>query len=148
MKVSEQMELPLIVSDKCTLCGACANACPTAALGSRVLDGRVQLIFGVSLCKPSLCEALCVSVCPEKAISLHFPPPHRDTETAILAEDALVRCKACGLPYASERLKNRTRELLASKKANKAAIDATDYCPACRRLERSTLPKGMMNAPR
>lgn len=148
MKASEHMELPLVVSDRCTLCGACSNACPTRALRTQVFDGHVQLFLGVSDCRPFLCRGLCVSLCPENAISLRFTPQEADTEAVVLMEDGLVRCKACGLPYTSERMKNHTQMLLARGKANKAAIDAMDYCPVCRRSESLALLRGMMSASR
>ena len=147
MKDSEQTEPSLTVSDKCTLCDACSNACPTTALRIRVLDGRVQLLFGPADCRPLLCESLCVRLCPEKAISLHPPPRNGGARTVILMEDALASCTACGLPYTSERRKNRAQELLVYKKANRTAIDAMNYCPACRRSG-SLISKGMKSVSR
>ena len=60
----------------------------------------------------------------------------------ILMEDALAKCGACGLPYTSERRKSRAQELLVRKKAKQAALDALDYCPACRRSG-SLVSRGM-----
>ena len=58
--------LPMIDEKKCTVCGDCADICPTGALG--LLNN--QMIFQ----NPGNCTycTLCEQICPQKAIRCEF----------------------------------------------------------------------------
>jgi len=71
--------------------------------------------------------------CPENAISLDLTVKQKEAEAVLLAEDGLARCNGCGSPYTSSKVRSRMKEILLRKKGTEFAIDALNYCPACRR---------------
>jgi electron transfer flavoprotein alpha subunit len=52
----------LIISDKCTLCGKCVEACPFGAL--KIVGGKVEVDGNCRMC------GICIKQCPENAISI------------------------------------------------------------------------------
>ena len=52
----------LIISDKCTLCGKCVEACPFGAL--EMTGKKIEVNSSCRLCK------ICIKQCPEQAISI------------------------------------------------------------------------------
>ena len=91
----------------CTLCMACAVACPAGALFAR---GEVpRLEFVESRCHQ--CR-LCQEACPEEAISMRpriLCDPEAVETPAVLNEAEPVRCIQCGAPFASQAMINRIR---------------------------------------
>jgi ferredoxin len=101
----------LLDKDACTLCMACAGACPTGALTA---GGDVpRLNFSESDCHQC---GLCLEACPEAALQLlprllctgdkHGPP-------AVLQEAEPFTCIECGLPFASQAMIHRLQDKLA-----------------------------------
>ena len=96
--------------DTCTLCMACAGACPASA----VLAGgdSPRLLFVEENC---LQCGLCEKACPESAIQLR---PRLLTDSAarkwtrVVNEDKAVNCLQCGKPFASARIVGRIEEKL------------------------------------
>lgn len=88
----------LAVSDLCTACGACANACPTQALRLEKAedDSSFKLTFIAKDCIG--CEA-CVHVCAPAAITLDHVPDFMQvfgsTEPLAIHSGKLVRCSRC-----------------------------------------------------
>jgi ferredoxin len=97
--------------DRCTVCGACAIACPTSAL---TLDEGEELIeLGHD---PGACVACdrCLTACPEDALELR-----RGIDVARLRRPALgiatarrERCTVCGTTLPPAQMRRRLRELL------------------------------------
>jgi len=120
---------------RCTLCFACINLCPTSAL--RAVDAKTQqLVFQESACVQC---GLCVVGCPEKALSLHarFAPQTLANMTrTVLHQDEQLACTSCGTPFISRRL---LASSLARLKDHPVMAtggrEALMTCPSCRQRE-------------
>ena len=119
----------LKVSESCTLCSACAVACPH---GSLRLDER-HVFFNASTCTGC---GLCVSTCPERSITLSSSSGRMSqvTNSERVYQDELVACAKCGAPIGSVKFINRVTTLLGpDSKFEK-------YCPKCKaQVVRGTL---------
>jgi ferredoxin len=119
-------------SSLCTLCMACAVACPTGALSA---GGDVpRLAFLESRCHQ--CR-LCEVTCPEGAI--HLSPrilcdPAAVETPASLREVEPFRCIECGIPFASQVMINRMREKLTGHwmYAGERQLRRLQMCRTCR----------------
>lgn len=97
--------------DRCTLCGACAIACPTAALTLEQGDSALVLEHDPRRC--IACDR-CTAVCPEDALAVR---PGIDVLRlrggAVAATRAdSERCLVCGERLPPETMRRRLRELL------------------------------------
>lgn len=110
----------------CSLCGMCAQGCPTGALAYREKNGQASLSFQASLC--ALC-GLCVEACPEKALGLKrsFAPRLLSGPPQILQESLLARCCRCGGEILPQKLMDDVLGRLPV-----ALAYLKDYCPHCR----------------
>jgi ferredoxin len=94
-----------VAAQACTLCMACAGACPTGALAGG--QGLPCLRFVEARCVQC---GLCAGACPEQAITLTprllFDPASAES-TEVLLEEAPVACIHCGTPFASHRMIER-----------------------------------------
>jgi ferredoxin len=118
--------------DACTLCMACAGACPSGALSS---GGNVpRLVFQEFLCHQC---GLCRETCPEDAIEL-MPRLRLDDDSTggrtVLREAEPFRCIECGAPFASPRMIDRMKEKLASHwmYASEKQLRRLQMCRTCR----------------
>ncbi len=101
----------VVLEEACTLCMACAGACPTGALTAG--GDLPRLYFAENLCHQC---GLCLEVCPEAAVQLrprllctgddHGPP-------IVLQETEPVSCIECGAPFASRAMIDRLQDKLA-----------------------------------
>ena len=94
-------------SAACTLCMACAVACPSGALSAKGDVPRLELL-------ESRCHqcGLCEEACPEGAIRLlprMLCDPDAVETPAVLNEAEPLRCIECGMPFASQAMINRIR---------------------------------------
>jgi len=89
-----------IDSERCTLCGACADRCPEGALSLGGAQYRLQLIFDPMRC--TACEA-CL-ICPEGALHIEKIAVRESSVPAILVEDRMLRCSQCGQEIGPARL--------------------------------------------
>jgi len=115
----------------CTVCLACAHACPSQAL--RADEAERRLRFTESRC---LQCGLCAGVCPEQALALR-PRLLRDAaarrEERTLAEDGRHACPGCGTPFVGAAVLDRSLQFLrAQGMLDAAAAARLHYCPACR----------------
>lgn len=96
----------------CTLCMACASACPSAAIVDT--PGEPKLRFVESACVQC---GLCVNTCPEKALTLvpqlDFTPAAMQPVT--LYEEEPFACISCGTPFATRSTIERITRQLAGK---------------------------------
>jgi ferredoxin len=114
----------------CTLCGACAAACPAEALTREDDSGSVVLAFAAARC--TACGR-CVPACPEPGVlqlARTTDPQRLRRGSAVLARSPYRRCAACGTPFAPEAMAARVAALLRDNPA--VARLAADCCPACR----------------
>ncbi len=116
----------------CTLCMACAAACPSGALSS----GREapRLVFQESECHQC---GLCREVCPEDAIRLvpGLRPGHDAASTpTVIRESEPFRCVECGVPFAPPAMIDRMKQKLAGHRmyAGERQLRRLGMCRACR----------------
>ncbi|MCL2482574.1 MAG: hypothetical protein FWF43_03990 [Propionibacteriaceae bacterium] len=110
----------LTVSEACTSCSACVQACSQGAL--RLDDAT--LWFQIASC--SGCGA-CVNCCPQHAITLSTSDDTGAAATSIIAvhTDDQVTCRNCGQPVGSRLLLAKVTALLGQP-----TVD--DLCPDCK----------------
>lgn len=112
----------LTVTDSCTLCGACAKACPHDSLR---LDGS-HLFFSASTCTGC---GLCVATCPEHSVALAGASAKMSQvmQSERICEDELVMCARCGAPLGSAKFVSRVTSILGPD------ARLVNYCPACKK---------------
>jgi ferredoxin len=114
----------------CTVCGACASACPTGALTLREHADKVWLHLDPAAC--TACQH-CVSACPERALTVRA-----ETDVVTLAAgtvvpktSAVTKCRGCGRPVAADAMIRRVQSLLLDQPAD--LLDALGtLCGSCR----------------
>ncbi len=116
-----------VVEDACTLCGACAQACPTGSL-SQVEDERIRLLFDP--CRCAACAA-CVAACPERAISVEavVDPTVVLGGIAALAAAERQACERCGGALPPPGMRARIWETLGGSDESRP-LDMS-ICVAC-----------------
>lgn len=118
--------------DRCTVCFACVNLCPTHALTSA--EGSLpELRFTESRCVQC---GLCEHGCPERAISLvpqfEIRRSAREEFRALCADESF-NCTKCGTPFISKRMLTRSMEMMKDHPLLKQeGIDRLKLCMACR----------------
>lgn len=97
--------------DRCTVCGACASACPTEALVLRETETGLALEHDPARCVA--CDR-CVSVCPEHALEVMagVEPSRLRAGTLELIASAHERCTVCGTQLPPLAMRRRVAELL------------------------------------
>jgi tetrathionate reductase subunit B len=115
-----------VVDDACTLCGACARACPTGALD--LTDGRLTT-RDVDCVECGMCTA----ACPEGAVEVVTAATSDLLVRRELVADDVVPCVVCGEPHLPARLLDRARRVVAaSDRPPTHASRQLDRCPSCR----------------
>ena len=116
----------------CTLCMACAVACPSGALTAG--GDTPRLTFIESRCHQC---GLCKDACPEAAIRL-LPrilcDPAAVDAPAILREAEPFRCVVCGVPFATQAMIDRMQEKLTGHwmYAGERQLRRLRMCRTCR----------------
>jgi ferredoxin len=116
---------------KCTMCLACAGACPENAL----LDAKdtPQLRFIERNCVQC---GLCEKTCPEDAIALtpRLLLTTDATRPVVVNEDKVVACLRCGKPFANQRIIDNMLGKLATHSmfSDPAALNRLKMCQDCR----------------
>ena len=116
------------VGAACTVCSACASACPTGAL--ELVDGENTIVL---LHDPGLCTGcgLCARVCPERVIDVTRGLDLRRLGGRLeLASARKHRCRRCGAPLPPAAVVERNRRLLAGTWPLLAGMP-DDLCPPC-----------------
>ncbi|MFP6748661.1 MAG: 4Fe-4S binding protein [Alphaproteobacteria bacterium] len=131
--------------DGCTLCLACTNACPTNAL--RDTPDYPRLNFVETACIQC---GLCVSTCPEKAITLQprlvFTGAARDTR--VIKEEEPFDCIRCGTPFATKSMIETVSERMSTHSMfpNEQALRRLKMCADCRIVDMSETNPDPMTA--
>lgn len=113
-------------ADACTLCGACARACPTGALD--LTAGRLT-----TLAIDCIRCGMCAAACPEGVVEVATAAPSDLLVRRELVVDEVVPCTVCGTPHLPARLLDRAREVVAaSGRPPTHASRQIDRCPSCR----------------
>lgn len=114
----------------CTLCGVCAQACPTQALGLAHNPIGETLTFRHARC---VACGTCVEQCPEKVLhldrTLDFGRLGGPGE--VLARTRVIRCRLCQQVIASASMLARVQQTLRSLPSG-ALWDPSELCASCR----------------
>jgi len=93
------MLLPVVLrADDCTLCGFCAQVCPTRAL--KVMQNAEGDFLSLNTAECVHCTK-CERICEFHALKMSLPAPSAG-ETLILRQSPHARCQTCGKPIASQ----------------------------------------------
>lgn len=97
-------------AEACTLCLACAGACPTNALSDN--PDQPMLRFTESACVQC---GICAATCPEDAITLvpQIDFPAWDAPRRTLKEEQPFHCTVCDKPFGTRSSIERVQERLA-----------------------------------
>ena len=91
--------LPIIPNpNDCTLCGFCAQVCPTRAL--KVMQNAEGDFLSLNTAECVQCTK-CERICEFHALKMSLPTPSV-SETLILRQSPHARCQTCGQPIASQ----------------------------------------------
>ena len=91
--------LPIIPNpDDCTLCGFCAQVCPTRAL--KVMQNAEGDFLSLNIAGCIHC-AKCERICDFHALKMSIPAPSVEN-AVILRQSPHALCKTCGKPIASQ----------------------------------------------
>ncbi|MEK7873584.1 MAG: 4Fe-4S binding protein, partial [Chloroflexota bacterium] len=117
----------------CTSCGNCAGGCPTRALSYERRGENVALVYDAALCTGC---GRCFSLCPEKNAGAITVTRTTDVSRLakgpdVLLQDAEVRCKHCGAPFASRRMMEHLTAVLG---ADYGAAIMAPLCTDCKGL--------------
>lgn len=120
------------VDDRCTVCLACARACPTSALEG--LGAPPTLFFQEEACVQC---GLCVAVCPEKAVTLtpQFDCSASRSGARVLKADEAAECPSCGARFGSRRSIERVIASLRDSgwaQQNEKLAERLRFCESCR----------------
>ena len=119
-------------SAACTLCMACAVACPSGAL---LASGDLpRLEFVEARCHQC---GLCEETCPEGAIRLlprMLCDPRAAEMPAVLHEVEPFRCVECGVPFATRAMIDRMKDKLMGHwmYADERQLRRLQMCGTCR----------------
>jgi ferredoxin len=121
-----------VSEERCTLCFACVNLCPTYAL-SNGSDAQPELRFTESRCVQC---GLCERGCPERAIQLipqiTLARAVREKSRVLFADESF-KCLRCGTPFISRRTLMRSMELVKEHPLiQQEGIERLKLCMPCR----------------
>uniref|UniRef100_A0A832EK51 4Fe-4S ferredoxin-type domain-containing protein n=1 Tax=Desulfacinum infernum TaxID=35837 RepID=A0A832EK51_9BACT len=119
--------------DQCIGCFACAASCPEKRIAFQDQDGLRRFTA------PGFCAAKCDAcrkVCPVDAVALEpvDPDEARPDPLEITWVLPLARCRRCGEPFTTEKIRRRlSRQLAAALGSPDFSFDWIPLCPRCRR---------------
>jgi ferredoxin len=117
-------------SEKCTLCGACANHCKVGAL--RILRQDNTLFHTPIMCLN--CGA-CVTICPEEVLKSEtgLRLDRSFFSEQLLAKGEGLRCAECGKTFTSLKRSQRvTQKLREVRGEDSIREELLSLCPECR----------------
>ncbi|PID77330.1 MAG: hypothetical protein CSB24_01925 [Deltaproteobacteria bacterium] len=122
----------VIDPDKCTLCLACADVCPTRALSVHAEDNSLR--FTASLCIQCGC---CSLTCPETGcLSLvkdGFALEPKSFVPQIMAQDELFTCTECSKEFAPKKAVEKIINAMSSKfGSDPVKLKTLSCCPECK----------------
>jgi ferredoxin len=124
---------------KCTLCLACAGACPESALMD---GGEVPMLRFLE--RNCVQCGLCEKTCPEDAITLkpRLLLTAAVREARVLHEDQPFNCVKCGKPFATKNIIEKMTGRLAghSMFAGNGALKRLEMCADCRVVDMMANP--------
>ena len=98
-KQENQVRIPTLPRpDDCTLCGFCAQVCPTHAI--KVLEDAKQTVMILEVADCIHCGK-CEKICEFHALKMGIPAIN-NTSTQTLRHSQHVQCQTCGQPISSQ----------------------------------------------
>ena len=123
----------LVDTTRCTLCSSCAKLCPTGAIdySEREQPGTAHLTFLEANCVQC---GICVSGCPEQAITLWPRLASKDVrrQRRVVASSPMAECGDCGAQFVAQTLLDSTVRRLRENGATEAVLEQAVRCPQCR----------------
>ena len=132
--VASPLGIVMIDARHCTLCGSCAQICPTGALNIQPCDGSTAIQFDPAACHGC---GLCLGVCPESRHHTIRVQQTMDTDAlaagqVTLVADELQRCDVCGSAFASAAMVRRVTSDLEGL-VNPLTLNTVRHrCSTCR----------------
>ncbi|QKR01106.1 4Fe-4S ferredoxin [Metallosphaera tengchongensis] len=115
---------------KCVLCGVCVRACqmlvPDLSGGS-----ELELSYNIPYCIGS---QRCVKNCPENAITVPGFAKLSSFRKKVVNKASVAKCRICGKPIGSEKVKVRVDSMLLSQ-GFQGTAQYTDICNECKQKE-------------
>ncbi|AEB95397.1 MAG: 4Fe-4S binding protein [Zestosphaera sp.] len=116
--------------NKCVLCGVCVRACQMLVPDLKGND-FLELSYNIPFCIGS---ERCVRNCPEKAVSVTGFARIADLKPKVVNRTNVSKCRMCGKPIGSEKVKGKVDALLISQGFSGTA-KYTDVCNECKQKE-------------
>ncbi|RME73715.1 MAG: 4Fe-4S dicluster domain-containing protein [Chloroflexi bacterium] len=110
------------MAGSCSLCGFCAQVCPTQALRILETDRETGLVLNTAYC---IACTRCVQVCESQSLEMAAPPPDGALPRVLYSADRAV-CPACGQPTVSQAELQAVADRLGERPF------WLDYCLDCR----------------
>ncbi|AAY81400.1 4Fe-4S dicluster domain-containing protein [Sulfolobus acidocaldarius] len=138
-KLNEEDEIPgvfkvVVDPDKCVLCGVCVRSCQMLVFDIKNTSSSTTLYHDLSYCIGS---QRCVRNCPEGAITLVGSVKIKELGNRSVVSATIGKCKYCGKPLDSIKVKNRVSEILMSSGIN----DIEDYVDVCNDCKQKNMSK-------
>lgn len=139
MVLNEEDEIPgvyevIVDPNKCVLCGVCVRSCQMLVFDMKNNPETSNLYYDLSYCIGS---QRCVRNCPEKAVYVKGFVKIKDLGKKLVVTSRIVKCRYCGKPLDSFRIKSRVGEMLSSL----GIQDLEDYTDVCNECKQKILTK-------
>ncbi len=116
--------------NKCVLCGVCVRACQMLVPDLKGND-NLELTYNIPYCIGS---ERCVKNCPENAVSVTGLAKISDLKKKTMNKAVVAKCRICGKPIGSEKVKVRVDSMLISQ-GFQGTAQYTDVCNECKQKE-------------
>ena len=132
VKLNEDDDVPgvynvVVDPNKCVLCGVCVRACQM--LVPDLTGGEeLALSYNIPYCIGS---QRCVKNCPENAVSVPGLAKIRDLTRKVMNRGKVIKCRFCGKPIGSEKVKGRVDSMLITQ-GFQGTAQYTDVCNECK----------------
>ncbi|MEM0257096.1 MAG: 4Fe-4S binding protein [Saccharolobus sp.] len=119
---------------KCVLCGVCVRSCQMLVFNIKNSNDSTNLYYDLSYCIGS---QRCIRNCPENAIKLEGYLEVKELGEKLVASSKIVKCRFCGKPLDSFRIKSKVDELLIQM----GIADVSNYTDVCNECKQKMLAK-------
>jgi ferredoxin len=118
----------IVDPSKCVLCGVCVRSCQMLVFDMKSNGEVTNLYYDLSYCIGS---QRCIRNCPENAIKLVGNIRIKELGKKIIASNKIIKCRICGKPMDSSKIKSRVDEMLISMGLSEV-VNYTDVCNECK----------------
>ena len=133
IQLNEEAEIPDIYfvsvdPDRCVLCDVCVRSCPMMVPNIRKSGDNLYLELNIPMC---IGCGKCAKDCPEKAVKVERLAKLKELKRITVAEAVQLRCRFCGKPLGSYKVKRRVDSILNSM-GFAGTAQYTDVCNECK----------------